>query len=862
MKKKPKSRSGKIDFISNKLNKYSIRKFTVGTASILVGATLLFGLGDEAKADEVSNEDLVKAQSKSSQNDEKSNDINGDNSSTLTEELSTEEKVTEKASLEKESTEENTLEDNVTDEVSSEEPVIEEKSPEENREVILPTEKTNQEDKASEKFTSEESSTEKKASEPVSIEENITSVNQTKEQPITEEKTTPELEIENSRNEEVSIDGTSSTQAKVIDQPTNFSEEDLVNEVDDKIKNLSDDDRKLIIDNAKINFKEDSLEDVKKKISLEAIRYQSKKIDKNKVPATTSRNYTGFRAVPMVDTNTEASGQNVNDKVVINNFNLDKRKFDPNQSGFTNMNVSFRITNSIKEGDYFTFDVPNNLSLDGDIDYSKVGYQMNLAKLKNENGDIIATGTYNTKTKQGKYIFTNFVNEKEKVKGSFEIPIFTDRKESPRSGNYPVSFNIAGKRFNSTINLDYSSPFAGVPGANGANISSNINKIDNKSGERTYKQVIYVNPLAKQLYGSNVNVKGYYDDPTVSSTLVNSDNTRYKIYEVINPNLLNESYFVDPNDGNFKDVTANFNGYITDNNDNSTDIKFGDINKAYVILVDGHYDESENDVLTRVTETNRDYYGNPSSFYWDNRNILRFGSGNGDGENIPKYNLGDYVWEDTNKDGVQDEGEKGIGNVTVILKDKDGQEIGRAITDESGKYIFRGLKNGDYKVEFETPAGYKPTIENNGDDAKDSDGLNVNVRIQDADNMTIDSGFYKEKPKYNLGDYVWEDTNKDGVQDEGEKGIGNVTVILKDKDGQEIARTTTDETGKYIFRELENGKYTVEFETPQGYTPTVKDQGGNDEKDSDGLKVEVTINDEDDMSIDSGFYKEDTDADA
>nr|WP_308669914.1 YSIRK-type signal peptide-containing protein [Staphylococcus pragensis] len=35
------------------MNKYSIRKFTVGTASILVGATLLFGSAhDEAKAAE------------------------------------------------------------------------------------------------------------------------------------------------------------------------------------------------------------------------------------------------------------------------------------------------------------------------------------------------------------------------------------------------------------------------------------------------------------------------------------------------------------------------------------------------------------------------------------------------------------------------------------------------------------------------------------------------------------------------------------------------------------------------------------------------------------------------------------------
>lgn len=30
----------RVDFLSNKLNKYSIRKFTVGTASILIGSLM------------------------------------------------------------------------------------------------------------------------------------------------------------------------------------------------------------------------------------------------------------------------------------------------------------------------------------------------------------------------------------------------------------------------------------------------------------------------------------------------------------------------------------------------------------------------------------------------------------------------------------------------------------------------------------------------------------------------------------------------------------------------------------------------------------------------------------------------------
>ncbi|WP_371868767.1 YSIRK-type signal peptide-containing protein, partial [Mammaliicoccus stepanovicii] len=51
--------------MSNKLNKYSIRKFTVGTASILVGATLFLGLNNEAAAQENHENNIEIKQSKS-----------------------------------------------------------------------------------------------------------------------------------------------------------------------------------------------------------------------------------------------------------------------------------------------------------------------------------------------------------------------------------------------------------------------------------------------------------------------------------------------------------------------------------------------------------------------------------------------------------------------------------------------------------------------------------------------------------------------------------------------------------------------------------------------------------------------------
>ncbi|PNZ88036.1 hypothetical protein CD148_12215, partial [Staphylococcus delphini] len=66
----------------------------------------------------------------------------------------------------------------------------------------------------------------------------------------------------------------------------------------------------------------------------------------------------------------------------------------------------------------------------------------------------------------------------------------------------------------------------------------------------------------------------------------------------------------------------------------------------------------------------------------------------------PTRNIGDKVWEDTNKDGIQDADEPGIANVTVTLKDADGNVVDTRVTDTNGNYLFENVEQGDYTVEF------------------------------------------------------------------------------------------------------------------------------------------------------------------
>ena len=214
--------------------------------------------------------------------------------------------------------------------------------------------------------------------------------------------------------------------------------------------------------------------------------------------------------------------------------------------------------------------------------------------------------------------------------------------------------------------------------------------------------------------------------------------------------------------------------------------------------------------------------------------------------------LGNLVWEDINYNGVQDAGEPGIPNVTVTLNGVDG--IGNPIptqtmqTNAVGEYCFTNLLPGDYTVTFEQPAGYVPTVLNdpksNGDDTDDSDAnlsnsltTIVHTLASGEKNKTLDAGFVILSK---LGDIVWEDINYNGVQDAGEPGIENVTVTLNGTNGLGDAITTqtltTDANGMYMFGDLFPGDYTLTFDQPNGYEPTVLDDpesNGDDTDDSD-----------------------------
>jgi len=223
------------------------------------------------------------------------------------------------------------------------------------------------------------------------------------------------------------------------------------------------------------------------------------------------------------------------------------------------------------------------------------------------------------------------------------------------------------------------------------------------------------------------------------------------------------------------------------------------------------------------------------------------------------YCLGDYIWFDKDEDGVQDDDENGAENIKVTLRETNAT----ANTDKDGKYKFCGLKNGEYSIKVDIPNGYVATLKDKDNDNVDSDidsnGVSQTVTIKDSNNTTLDAGLTKEKKTYCLGDYIWYDNNKNGIQDSGENGVANVKITLD----QNTSKTaTTDSNGKYNICGLENGSYSITVDKsslPNGYEITSKDSGSDNSVDSDidsnGKSDTIEIKDANNTTLDGGIYK-------
>jgi len=222
--------------------------------------------------------------------------------------------------------------------------------------------------------------------------------------------------------------------------------------------------------------------------------------------------------------------------------------------------------------------------------------------------------------------------------------------------------------------------------------------------------------------------------------------------------------------------------------------------------------------------------------------------------------LGDYVWEDDNGDGLQNElNSFGLNGIRVNLyADTNGNGVAEpgagdnlvatqlTANDPLGKpghYLFRNLPVGDYFVEFVAPSGRSFTLvgasgtrDPDDSDATPANGLTEVFTLSAGDvDLSRDAGILP-RTQVELGNRIWIDSNANGVQDAGEPGLPGASVSLfradgtpaVDIDGNAVPAQVTGINGFYRFTRLPEGDYFIRVTPPAGYGLT---SGGNDPDD-------------------------------
>jgi len=258
-----------------------------------------------------------------------------------------------------------------------------------------------------------------------------------------------------------------------------------------------------------------------------------------------------------------------------------------------------------------------------------------------------------------------------------------------------------------------------------------------------------------------------------------------------------------------------------------------------------------------------------------------------DGPTAIEQWLGDGLqnWElEPNVEGIEVQLWKPGPNGTV-----DGTLLMTTTTDINGEYLFDRLQPGEYYIVFVNRSGYpalfSTMVKQGVDRTIDSDGapsmgtgVNAGFPVAVTDIFTLAPGHHD--PTWDqalvatrgigsaeLGDRIWWDANKNGIQDTGELGVDKVKVELFKVDtadapvgsGVLVDDTLTDANGNYLFTGLDGGFYYVKFTLPSGVVVTERFKGSDRGVDSNidelGFSEVVNLREaESNLTIDAGIF--------
>ncbi|GAB0223593.1 hypothetical protein JPSP6_07870 [Staphylococcus pseudintermedius] len=275
---------------------------------------------------------------------------------------------------------------------------------------------------------------------------------------------------------------------------------------------------------------------------------------------------------------------------------------NPHKAERVTLNYDWSFDKDIKNDDYFEFQLSDNVDTNGISTVKKVP---NIVDTQN-NDTVIAFGEINEQNRV-RYRFTDYVNQKENLKGKLALNLFIKPDKVQTAGNITVSSKLGNQVTSQNFNIQY---IDGVKNRSGVTLNGRIDTLSKT--DQTFTHFATFKPNNNAL--TSVTITG----KVKNGALQNGKAGEVKVYEFIGSGELPQSVYANVNDTKqFNDITNSMKSIK--NNSNGYEITF-DMNKdnhPYIIVYQGHFNNNAKDFdfstnATGYQNLNQSEY----SYYW------------------------------------------------------------------------------------------------------------------------------------------------------------------------------------------------------------------------------------------------------
>ncbi|EGQ1741783.1 YSIRK-type signal peptide-containing protein [Staphylococcus pseudintermedius] len=303
---------------------------------------------------------------------------------------------------------------------------------------------------------------------------------------------------------------------------------------------------------------------------------------------------------------------------------------NPHKAERVTLNYDWSFENGIKAGDYFDFQLSDNVDTNGISTIKKVPHIMD----SQNSEQIIAYGEINENNRV-RYRFMDYVNQKENLKGKLSLNLFIKPDKVQDEGKITVTSQLGKEMTSQEFDIKY---IDGVKSPSGITLNGRLDELS--KADQSFTHYATFNPNNNKL--TSVSIVG----TVINGSRQNGNPGEVKVYEFIGSGNLPQSVYANINDTQqFNDITSKVS--ISNNKSVGYQINFDMEGKhSYVIVYKGHYDSNAKDFSFRTNATGYQNinqptghlyfgYGNSFNLTWDNGVAFYSNNASGEGNDKP-----------------------------------------------------------------------------------------------------------------------------------------------------------------------------------------------------------------------------------